>query len=114
MDILQGTVLEKIEDFEAEYKNGLENLNFSDTMIMLKKGFKMQRAGWNGKDLFIVLRTGYPNGIPCNKNTAECYNMKENELFYCNPYFQIKKPDNSVDTWVPSVSDLLAEDWKEL
>ena len=89
-------------------------MNFSQALESLKQGKKMQRAGWNGKDLFIIARSGYPNGIPTNKNTAEAYGLEEGELFYCNPYFQIKKPDNTVDTWVPSVSDLFAEDWTEL
>lgn len=62
--------------------------------------------------MFVVLQKGYPQGIPCNKQTAEAWGMKEGDLFRCNPYFQIKNVDGSHSMWTPSVGDLLAEDWE--
>ena len=86
--------------------------NFSEILKMLKKGKHVARKGWNGKHLEVLVRKGYPNGIPCNESTAKDYGLKEDDLFFCNPYFQIhNKEKNTVDTWVPSVSDLFAEDW---
>ena len=54
---------------------------------------------------------GYPNGIPCNKQTAEAWGMNEGDLFKCNSYLQIKNVDGSHSMWAPSVNDCLAEDW---
>ena len=37
--------------------------------------------------------------------------MNEGDLFKCNPYLQIKQVDGSHSMWVPSIGDVLAEDW---
>lgn len=86
-------------------------MNFSVCLDMLKQGYRMTRKGWNGKGMFVVLQKGYPQGIPCNKQTAEAWGLNEGDLFKCNPYFQIRGADGSHSMWVPSVGDLLAEDW---
>lgn len=86
-------------------------MNFGKALELVKSGEKIFRQGWNGKGLFVVYQKGYPDGIPCNKQTAEAWGMKEGELFKCNPYFQIKCTDGSHSMWVPSINDILAEDW---
>lgn len=37
--------------------------------------------------------------------------MNEGDLFICNLYLQIKQVDGSHSMWVPSIGDILAEDW---
>lgn len=64
--------------------------------------------------MFVVMQKAYPEGIPCNKQTAQAWGLKEGDLFKCNPYFQIKNADGSHSMWVPSVGDLLANDWRVL
>ena len=88
-----------------DYNNKVE-INYT-----LKNGKKVAREGWNGKGMFVVYQKGYPNGIPCNKQTAEAWGMNEGDLFKCNPYLQIKNVDGSHSMWVPSINDCLAEDW---
>ena len=77
----------------------------------LKAGQKVTRKGWNGKGMFVVYQKGYPQGIPCNKQTAEAWGLNEGDLFVCNPYLQIRCVDGSHSMWVPSINDCLAEDW---
>lgn len=84
---------------------------FGVALEYLKKGFQLQRLGWNGKGMFVVMQKGYPEGIPCNKQTAEVWGLNEGDLFKCNPYFQIKNIDGTHSMWIPSVGDLLADDW---
>lgn len=88
-----------------------ESLDFSQALVYLKAGQKLTRTGWNGRGLFVVMQKAYPEGIPCNKQTAQAWGLKEGDLFKCNPYFQIKNADGSHSMWVPSVGDLLAKDW---
>lgn len=85
--------------------------NFSSALAFLKEGKKVCRKGWNGKGMFVVYQKGYPAGIPCNKNTAEAWGMKEGELFKCEPYLQIKMVNGSHSMWVPSINDILSDDW---
>jgi len=86
-------------------------MNFGIAIEALKQGDKVTRRGWNGKNMFVVYQKGYPQGIKCNKQTAEAFGINEGDLFVCNPYLQIKNPDGSASMWVPSVSDVLASDW---
>lgn len=91
-----------------------EELDFSKALVYLKAGQKLTRTGWNGKGMFVVMQKGYPDGIPCNRQTAMAWGLQEGELFKCNPYFQIKNADGTHSMWVPSVGDLLAEDWRTI
>lgn len=86
-------------------------MNFGQALEKVKAGEKIYREGWNGRGMFIVYQKGYPDGIPCNAQTAKAWNMKEGDLFKCNPYLQIKQVDGTHSMWVPSIGDILAEDW---
>lgn len=88
-----------------------ECMDFGTALALAKKGVKIAREGWNGKGLFVVYQKAYPEGIPCNKQTAEAWKMNEGELFKCEPYLQINTVDGSHAMWVPSIRDCLAEDW---
>lgn len=90
---------------------GTPTFNFGEALKYLKRGFKITRKGWNSKGMFVVFQKGYPQGIPCNKQTAEAWGMKEEDSFICNPYLQIKQVDGSHSMWVPSIGDVLADDW---
>ena len=89
----------------------METFDFGEAIRILKEGQKVARKGWNGKGMFVVYQKGYPNGIPCNKQTAEAWGINEGDLFVCNPYFQIRCVDGSHSMWVTSINDCLAEDW---
>ncbi len=99
------------EIFEEAYRQ-LDKLTFGLAVEALKKGHKLARRGWNGRGMFVVYQKGYPQGIPSNKQTAEAWGMNEGDLFICQPYLQIKNVDGSHSMWVPSINDVLAEDWE--
>lgn len=99
------------EQFECAYRSFDGGMDFGHAINLVKKGFKVARKGWNGKGMFVVYQKGYPEGIPCNKQTAEAWGMNEGDLFKCNPYLQIKNVDGTHSMWVPSIGDVLAEDW---
>lgn len=91
---------------------GTSLFDFGSALKLVKKGVKITRTGWNGKGMFVVYQKGYPEGIPCNAQTANAWGMKEGDLFKCSPYLQIKCADGSHSMWVPSINDILAEDWE--
>lgn len=82
--------------------------DFSDALLMLKRGKKMARVGWNGAGMFVYL---VPAGAykPCTEAAESLAN--EDGLVEYNPYIAIKTVSGKVSTWVPSVNDCLAEDW---
>jgi len=99
------------EQFE-EANRAIDGMTFGHAIEAAKKGFRISRAGWNGKNMFVVYQKGYPEGIPCNKNTAIAFGMKIGELFKCRPYLQMRCADGTHQMWLASQSDVLAEDWE--
>jgi len=91
----------------------MENNNirgdFSDALISLKNGFRLQRSGWNGKGLFIYLVP--ENSYPVQTPAAKSYFGADAMVPY-NAYIAIKGADETVSTWVPSIGDVLADDWE--
>lgn len=69
--------------------------NFGDALKALKDGKKLARSGWNGKGLYVQYRIA-----------------KDHEHAIIEPFFVITNKLNSFNTWVPSESDCLAEDWE--
>jgi len=97
--------------FEEAYRL-CDDLPFGLAIEAAKKdGFKIARRGWNGKDMFVVYQKGYPEGIPCNKQTADAFGLNEGDLFKVRPYLQMRCADGSHQMWNASQSDILAEDW---
>ena len=86
-------------------------MRFGDAILAMERGMKVAREGWNGKNMFVIYQKGYPDGIPCNKQTADAWGMNEGDLFKCEPYLQIKTTNGSHAMWVPSINDILANDW---
>lgn len=99
------------EAFEEAYRT-INGLTFGLAVEAAKKGMHIGRKGWNGKGMFVVYQKGYPQGIPCNKQTAVAWGMNEGDLFKCEPYLQIQMVNKSHSMWVPSINDVLAEDWE--
>ena len=97
--------------FEEAYRP-TDCMNFGLAIEAAKKGKKITRRGWNGKGMWVVYRTGYPDGIPCNKNTADAVGIPEGTLFKVRPYLQMKCVDGSFQMWLASQSDILADDWE--
>ena len=87
-------------------------MNFGNAIEAAKQGKKITRRGWNGKGMWVIYRSGYPNGILCNKNTADAVGIPEGTLFKVRPYLQMKCADDTFQMWLASQSDILAEDWE--
>ena len=96
--------------FEGAYRP-TDGLTFGLAIEAVKKGYRIARKGWNERGMFVVYQKAYPQGIPCNKQTAIAWGLQEGELFRCEPYLQIKMTNGSHSMWTPSINDVLAEDW---
>ena len=87
-------------------------MNFGLAVEAAKQGIRITREGWNGEDMFVVYQKGYPDGIQCNAQTAEAWGLEEGDLFHVEPYLQIQMVNGSHSMWVPSINDVLADDWR--
>lgn len=95
------------EQFENAYR-ATDGLSFGLAVEAMKKGEKLERAGWNGKGLFVYLVPG--NSYPAQTGAAKSY-FGENGMVAYNDYLAIKNVNDTVSTWVPSINDVLADDW---
>lgn len=86
-------------------------MNFGEALEVLKAGKKIARAGWNGQGMWAVLQKGYPDGIGINKNTSDATGLPFGTVCKFRPYFILKTAQDDFAHWVPSGSDILAEDW---
>lgn len=96
--------------FEKAYRR-TDGMSFGLAIEAAKMGKRIARKGWNGKNMSVAYQKGYPDGIPCNENTARAWGMEVGELFKCQPYLQLRCADGSFQMWVASQSDILADDW---
>lgn len=95
------------EQFEKAYEE-TNSMTFGVALEALKLGGKVARAGWNGKGMFVFL----VNGSTFNVNRAPLLGIfpEGTEINY-RPHIDIKNVDGSISTWVPSIGDVMAEDW---
>ena len=97
----------------------LNTFTFGTATLFLKAGMAVRRAGWNGKGLFIVKQVPshitadiIPNMQSLPQSAKDIIMArKEPHIDYTNQMLIIN-PDGRADSWVPSSSDVFAEDWE--
>lgn len=89
----------------------MESRDFGWVLRALYDGLRVKREGWNGKDMWIVLQKGYPDGIPINKNTADATGIPEGTVCRFLPYIMMKTADGAFVPWLASQTDILSNDW---
>lgn len=95
------------EQFDAAYR-ATNGMPFGLAVEALKKGAKVTRAGWNGRDLFVYLVPAA--SYPATTQVAKEHFGADGMVLY-NAYMAIKNANGTVSTWTPSGSDALADDW---
>ncbi|MES2348331.1 MAG: DUF2829 domain-containing protein [Pseudomonadota bacterium] len=93
--------------FEAAYRPCHE-MTFGLAIEALKRGDTVARTGWNGAGMFVYLVPA--NAYPAQTGAAKAY-FGEGALVPYGAYFALVGVDGIVRTWVPSITDALAEDW---
>jgi len=95
----------------------MDKLNFGQAVEALKSGKKIQREGWNGKGLFVFKQIPANIGldiIPKMQSVPQSVKeemiKRQQHLNYRNQCVIVDSSGN-VDNWVPSISDVFAEDW---
>lgn len=84
-------------------------MDFGKALKALKQGKKVTRKGWNGKGQFVyyVSADRYIAKTQVAKEIAD----KDGKVQY-RAYLALKTAQGDIATWIPSISDCLAEDWE--
>ena len=95
------------KQFEEAYKKSGE-MSFGHAIEIMKKGGRVQRSGWNGKNQYIELasKISYANPYDYIVNAAHEVIGNKAIAFVGTSGVQLG--------WVASQADMLAEDWKIL
>uniref|UniRef100_A0AAU8KZ86 Thoeris anti-defense 2-like domain-containing protein n=1 Tax=Pantoea phage Survivor TaxID=3232176 RepID=A0AAU8KZ86_9CAUD len=81
-------------------------MGYPEALLLKQNRRKVARAGWNGKDIY-VQQHGSVAAIDVT--------LPDGEQAYVEPFFVIvNAKTGTVNTWVPSVSDLNGKDWYEV
>lgn len=107
------------EQFEGAYRE-TSGLTFGLALDALKNGFRIARAGWNGKDMWLAL-SGPLDGrridsgqfwSPANRAYAKEQETVQGRRVNVLPCITMKTADGSILMgWLASQTDMLAEDW---
>lgn len=99
--------------------NVIEQLSFGTVISALNVGFLAYRKNWNGKDLFVFkqVRTTIAkkeiieNMISLNDLSKQLILGANGIINYCNQCLIYNINTGEANSWVPSISDIFAEDW---
>lgn len=92
------------------------NFNFGYAIKCLKKGLKVARRGWNGKNMFVFyiqpVSISLDEEEPVIQNYYRELINKGTDSVYFTGYFCMKDAnDNIISGWLASQTDMLADDW---
>lgn len=103
----------------SDGKESLNNYDFGTAIKFLKAGGAIRRAGWNGKGMFVIKQ------VPAHITSETIPNMQSLPQIAKDILMKRQKPclkytnqmliidqDGRADSWVPSSSDVFAEDWE--
>lgn len=101
------------KQFEDAYRltNGL---SFGLAIDSLKKGFKVTRAGWNGKGMWLILVPGTPVAeLRAGSPYAEALGQTQCEILPHIDMWTVNAEGRRamLPGWLASQSDMLADDW---
>lgn len=95
-----------------------EGMSFGHAIEAARKGEKIARAGWNGKNMFVVVMPALNLPPYSTQDTNRKVNDRtakwigEDTALNCVPYFAMYAADGSwVPGWLASQTDMLADDW---
>lgn len=86
-------------------------MNFGDAILALRRGERIARPSWNGKDMWLVLVT--PANYDVGARTVGL-NPRKEETPTLAPWIGMKTAQNMFTPWAPAQSDVLADDWEVL
>lgn len=111
----------KPDIFEKTYKkaDNSSTMDFGDAIEVLKQGGVIRRKGWNGKGLVVFKQVPAHIGsdiIPKMQSLPQLakglISKERGFIDYTSQCLIYNTNTGRADSWVPSISDVFAEDWE--
>jgi len=97
----------------------LHLMTFGDAIEILKQGGAVRRSGWNGKGLFVVKQVPahiteeiIPKMQSLPQSAKDLILKGKGFIDYTSQCLIYNENTGRADSWVPSISDVFAEDWE--
>lgn len=97
----------------------IQRMNFGMAIQALKAGYAVRRRGWNEKESFVVKQVPahiteeiIPKMQSLPQSAKDIIMARENKYIDYTNQMLIINPDGCADSWLPSSSDVFAEDWE--
>lgn len=94
--------------FDAAYRD-CSGIACGLAIEALKHGARVARAGWNGKGMWLTLVSGWNGSLTGTLQTSTLV-MPPEWVGYAN-FIAMYTADQVLVPWLPSQTDILAEDW---
>ncbi|WP_233545721.1 DUF2829 domain-containing protein [Parabacteroides sp. AM08-6] len=103
--------------FEKSFR--MEHMSFGMAIEALKYGLAVRRSGWNGKGLFVVKQIPahiteeiIPKMQSLPQSAKDLILKGKGFVDYTSQCLIYNENTGRADSWVPSISDVFAEDWE--
>ena len=105
---------------ENENKDGgCTGISFGSAIALLKSGFAIRRSGWNGKNMFVIKQVPahiesdvIPNMQSLPQSAKDLILNGKGFINYTSQCLIYNGNTGQADSWVPSISDVFADDWE--
>ena len=94
-------------------------MNFGMAIMALKAGFPIRRSGWNGKGLMVFKQVPahidsdiIPKMQSIPQSAKDLILKGKGFIDYTSQCLIYNENTGRADSWVPSISDVFAEDWE--
>ena len=94
-------------------------ISFGSAIALLRSGFALRRSGWNGKNLFVIKQVPahiesdvIPNMQSLPQSAKDLILGGKGYIDYTSQCLIYNGNTGRADSWVPSVSDVFADDWE--
>ena len=97
----------------------LHQMTFGDAIEVLKQGGAVRRSGWNGKGLWVIKQVParitedvIPKMQSLPQSAKDLILKGKGFIDYTCQCLIYNENTGRADSWVPSISDVFAEDWE--
>ena len=98
---------------------GCSGISFGSAIALLKSGFAIRRSGWNGKNLFVIKQVPahiesdiIPKMQSLPQSAKDLILNGKGFIDYTGQCLIYNGNTGRADSWVPSISDVFADDWE--
>lgn len=111
----------KPDIFEKTYEqvDSSSSMDFGDAIEVLKQGGAIRRKGWNGKGLMVFKQVPahvesdiVPKMQSLPQSAKDLILKGKGFIDYTSQCLIYNENTGRADSWVPSISDVFAEDWE--